>query len=92
MITHDEMKKLAMLARIEMTDAEMDAMAHEFDAILGYVDQINNVQVSEIAQQYIQVNTVHADTNAYESQTYSEKMIAGAPDSQDGFYKVQKIL
>ena len=92
MITHDEMKKLALLARIEMTDAEMDAMAHEFDSILGYVDQINNVQVPETSEQYVQINTVHADTDAYESETYSKKMIAGAPDSQDGFYKVQKIL
>jgi aspartyl-tRNA(Asn)/glutamyl-tRNA(Gln) amidotransferase subunit C len=92
MITLDEMKNLAMLARIGMSDDELLAMAHEFDSILGYVDQINNVQVSDIADEQLQKNITHSDSDAYASGTYSEKMIAGAPDSLDGFYKVPKIL
>ena len=92
MITLAEMKNLAMLARIEMSDDELLAMAHEFDSILGYVDQINNVQISEIQNQEIQTNIARADRDPYPSQSYSETLIAGAPDSQDGFYKVPKIL
>ena len=92
MITHDEMKNLAMLARIEMSDAEMDAMAHDFDSILGYVDQINQVVVDDTSEKPLQVNVTHADVNPHASGTYSDKLLAGAPDTQDGFYKVPKIL
>lgn len=92
MITKDEIKNLAGLARIEMTDAEMDAMAADFGSILAYVDQVNQAQLPEVSEKPLQVNVTHADENPTDSETYSEKMIAGAPDAQDGFYKVQKIL
>ena len=92
MITLAEMKNLAMLSRIEMSDEELLAMAHEFDSILAYVDQISNVQVSDITDVELQKNVTHADANPYASGTYSETMIQGAPDSMDGFYKVPKIL
>ena len=92
MITVKELEHLAQLSRIDLSEDDKKSLIKEFDSILGYVDQINNVQVPETSEQYVQINTVHADQDAYESQTYSDKMIAGAPDSQDGFYKVQKIL
>ena len=92
MITRDEIKNLAGLARIEMTDAEMDAMAHDFEAILGYVDQVNQVVLPEVSEKPLRLNVTRADENATASETYSGKMLAGAPDAQDGFYKVQKIL
>ena len=81
-----------MLARIEMSDQEMDAMAHDFDSILGYVDQINKVSVSDVSDMPLQTNVIHTDENVYAPGTYSDKMLADAPDSQDGFYKVPKIL
>ncbi len=92
MITKDEIKNLSGLARIEMTDVEMDAMAHDFRSILAYVDQVNQVQLPDVSEKPLQVNVTHADENPTDSGTYSGKMIAGAPDAQDGFYKVQKIL
>ncbi len=92
MITIDEMKNLAMLARIEMSDEEMESMAHDFDSILAYVDQINKVVVDEVSEKPLQVNSTHTDANPYPAGTFSDKLIAGAPDAQDGFYKVPKIL
>lgn len=92
LITRKGIEDLAGLARIEMPDAEMDAMAADFGSILGYVDQVNQTKLPEVSEKPLQVNVTHADENITPSETYSGKMLAGAPDSQDGFYKVQKIL
>ena len=45
-----EMKNLAHLARIAMTDAELTSMAHEFEGILGYVAQINKVEIKPLPE------------------------------------------
>jgi aspartyl-tRNA(Asn)/glutamyl-tRNA(Gln) amidotransferase subunit C len=92
MITLEEMKNLAMLARVGVPDDELAQVAQDFDAILGYVDQINKAEISDVDDAPLQVNSVREDANANESVTYFDVLIADAPDSQDGFYKVPKIL
>ena len=92
MITTDEIKKLAHLGRIEVTDAEVAQYAKDFEAILGYVDQVNQVSVSDIQTAHVQVNIAREDANPHIPGQFVETMLADAPASQDGFYKVPKIL
>ncbi len=91
-MTHEDMKNLANLARMELSDIELDNLAHDFDSILGYVDQINQVVIPITDERPLQMNTVRDDEHPHASGSYNDTMIAGAPDSQDGFYKVPKIL
>lgn len=92
MITKEEMKNLAMLARVGVPDDELDQVAGEIGSILNYVDIIANTDVSSVGDEWLQVNIARPDAGANPSESYSEKLIAGAPDSQNGFYKVPKIL
>lgn len=91
-MTTDEIKGLAHLARIAITDEEVAEYARDFDSILGYVAQINTVSIPDDAVAPLQVNTAREDANATPSGTYAEKMLQGAPGSEKGFYKVPKIL
>jgi aspartyl-tRNA(Asn)/glutamyl-tRNA(Gln) amidotransferase subunit C len=91
-MTTDEIKALAHLARIAVTDEEVAGFAQDLDSILGYVAQINAVDVSSIESVPLQSNVARPDQNPHESGQYVETLLAGAPDSQDGFYKVPKIL
>ncbi|MDB4984365.1 MAG: Glu-tRNAGln amidotransferase subunit [Patescibacteria group bacterium] len=81
-----------MLARVGVPEAELDQVAGEIDAIVGYIDILNTVNVEDIVDMPLQVNVTHADANATTTGTYFDTLIAAAPDSQDGFYKVPKIL
>jgi aspartyl-tRNA(Asn)/glutamyl-tRNA(Gln) amidotransferase subunit C len=92
MITTDEIKKLAELARIDVTEEEIVGYTKDFGAVLGYVDQINNVNVTDVSGDPIQINTTRNDDQSHVSGQYCEVMLANAPASQDGFYKVPKIL
>ncbi len=86
-----EMKNLAHLARIEMSDTELESMAHDIEGILGYVTQINSVQVNIMNVENLQKNTTR-DDQVRAADYNGEVLVSGAPDSQDGFYKVPKIL
>ncbi len=92
MITTEEIKKLAHLARIEVIDEEIAGYAKDFESILSYVDQIANVDVSGINDRHIQTNVAREDAHANESGQYIDAMLADAPASEDGFYKMPKIL
>ena len=91
-MTTDEVKKLAHLARIELSEAEIQAFSKDLESILGYVDQISQADVSDIVPNYLETNIARVDADPNPSGMYAEKMLADAPDAQDGFYKVPKIL
>jgi len=45
-LSRDDVLKLARLSRISLSDDEVDALAEELSAILGYVEQLSDVDVS----------------------------------------------
>jgi aspartyl-tRNA(Asn)/glutamyl-tRNA(Gln) amidotransferase subunit C len=92
MITHEEIRNLAHLARIDVTDAEVAEYAKDFESILGYVEQINNVDVSAVSGVEAQTNMTRQDVNPHETGHAVEKLLAEAPATQDGYYKMPKIL
>jgi aspartyl-tRNA(Asn)/glutamyl-tRNA(Gln) amidotransferase subunit C len=92
MITHEEIEKLAHLARIDVTPDEVAEYAKDFESILGYIDQINTADISSIETVQLQVNTTRNDESAHAPGSYVEKLLADAPDIQDGYYKMPKIL
>ncbi len=92
MITVDEIKNLAHLARVEVTEEEAEMYAKDFESILEYVDQINSVDVSGVDAKPLEVNVAREDKDPTASDTNRDALLAQAPESQDGFYKVPKIL
>ncbi|MDR1354687.1 MAG: Asp-tRNA(Asn)/Glu-tRNA(Gln) amidotransferase subunit GatC [Propionibacteriaceae bacterium] len=93
MLTRSEVARLAALARIELSDDELDAMASQLDVILSAV-----AAVSEVASQDIPP-TSHAVplTNVMRPDVLnwvprSQAMLAGAPDVENGRFRVPQIL
>lgn len=92
MITHEEIRNLAHLARIAVTDDEVASYVTDFESILGYVDQINNVDVSEISTQPLQTNIARLDEHPNPENSATDRLLANAPATADGYYKMPKIL
>jgi aspartyl-tRNA(Asn)/glutamyl-tRNA(Gln) amidotransferase subunit C len=46
-IAPEEVREIAALARLKLDDAEVTRMAHELDAILGYIDTVKNVATDD---------------------------------------------
>jgi aspartyl-tRNA(Asn)/glutamyl-tRNA(Gln) amidotransferase subunit C len=91
-MTTDDIKALANLARIAVTEEEAAEYVKDFGSILGYVEQINSVDVSGVDDTSLQSNVARLDTDATPTGSNIDKLIAEAPENMDGFYKVQKIL
>ncbi len=93
-ISQEDVKKLADLARIEMTEAEMQELSKEMDSILEYVGQVQKV-AGETATE-VEVgpvfNVMREDTNPTEGGTNSKEIIAEFPNKEDDLLKVKKIL
>jgi aspartyl-tRNA(Asn)/glutamyl-tRNA(Gln) amidotransferase subunit C len=97
----EDIKKLAIMARIDMDDTELAEMAKDFDSILAYVDQIKEFSDSTDSSPEqglgetgmpVLFNVMREDTVTNESGMYTEKILAEMPTTQDGYLKVKQIL
>ena len=86
-----DIESLAMLARLELSDAEKKSLLADLDSILGYVKQIESLDMSETEEDYKLYNVWREDI--LEKRDFSLDIIKEQfPDVQDGFLKVKKIL
>jgi len=95
-ISREEVARLAKLARLALTDSELDNFAGQIDAILGYVSQIQAVDVTGVSatenpvKGKADVNVTRADVVAI-SLTQAEAL-AEAPSVVDERFAVPQIL
>lgn len=96
-VTLDDIKKLASLSRMKLTDEEADRYTQEIDAILAYVDQIQEVTASvdisttKTPDMFPHRNMLRDDV-ANPLETDRAELVKLAPQSQDGYVQVKKIL
>jgi len=95
----EDIKKLANLARIDMSDEEMTDIAKDFGAILAYVGQVQEVSklknienLHQNPDNYFLQNVMREDVSKNKRGEYTDRILADAPDTQDGFLKVKQIL
>lgn len=92
-ISRDEVARLAKLARLALTDAELDSFAGQLDAILGYVSQVQAVDVTDVkptGNPLKDVNVTRPDV--VEPCLTQDEALAEAPDAVDGRFAVPRIL
>lgn len=93
MIYKEDIAKLAELARIEVNETEMKSLAKDIEAILSYVEQVKDVSVAnDTEEKGGLVNVFRADSAPHESGIFTDALISAAPEKEDGYVKVKKIL
>lgn len=92
-ITSEQVAHLAMLAHIEMTDEELAAMAAELDVIVESVKSVSDTVSDDIpaTSHPIPLKNVFREDVVGETLT-AEEALSGAPDAEDGKFKVPAIL
>ncbi len=93
MLNTEEIKKLAKLARIQLTDEELEKFATQLSSVLDYVEELKNVNTDgllEVDQVTGLVNVQRPDVPVVA--TNKEEILSQAPDIKDGYYKVKAIL
>lgn len=93
-LTRDDVLKLAQLARIDLTDEEVDIFAAEFTEILGYVEQLNTVDVEGL-KPTSQVTGLTNVTRKDEVKDYGYKaqdLLKNVPAIDDDLIKVKRMI
>jgi len=95
----EDVKKLANLARIDMSEEEMTIIAKDFDPILAYVGQVQEALKSnesifdgKQSEDHFLHNVMREDIVTNKGREYTENILADAPDIENGFLKVKQIL
>jgi aspartyl-tRNA(Asn)/glutamyl-tRNA(Gln) amidotransferase subunit C len=92
-IDEAEVRKVAKLSRLDLTDDEVAEFAVQLSAILGYVEKMNELDTDNVEPlaHCLAVSNVFREDIVRESMG-TEKTLANAPDVDDEFFKVPKIL
>jgi len=89
----DTVKRVAKLARIAVNDDQAETMRGELNAILGFVEQLNEVDVSGV-EPMTSVVDVKAKQRVDEvtDGNKADDIMANAPASEDHFFMVPKVI
>jgi len=89
----DEVKKVAELARLEITDAELETMARQLSAIVDYINQLQEVNTDgvEPLAHALDLHDVFRDDVTGQSLSEDE-VLANAPARKDNFYRVPAVF
>ena len=92
-LTRQEVAHLARLARLAVTDEELDLFAGQLDAVLDAVAQVGKAPVEDVPPTTHAVpmtNVMRAD--AVRPSLPRDVVLAGAPATEDGRFRVPRIL
>ena len=86
-------KKIASLSRISVSDAEAEAMVPEFNNILGWVEQLGEVDVSGVEPMTAVIpNQLRLLEDVVTDGNVRDKGLANAPQAEHGFFAVPKVI
>ena len=86
-------RHIARLARIAVTDAEVEALAPELSNILGWVEQLAEVDVSGVEPMTAVIpNILRLRPDAVTDGGKRDDVLANAPLAEHGFFAVPKVI
>ena len=94
MLSKEEVKHIAKLARLGLTEKEIKKFQKELSSILDYMEKLKEVDVSktEPASHSIKIENVMRDDESQKPKLESKKLLELAPEIKNGYLKVKSIL
>ena len=85
--------RVAKLARIKVEDEALPALASDFNRILGFIEQLNEVDVEGV-EPMTSVTPVRLKRreDVVTDGNQQQKVLANAPDAREGFFAVPKVV
>jgi aspartyl-tRNA(Asn)/glutamyl-tRNA(Gln) amidotransferase subunit C len=99
-ISEDEVRRVADLANLALSEAEIARMAKDLDGILGHIDKLNELDttgVEPMAQVLFDAPIENSDTatlreDRERAPLSNAEALANAPACGGGYYKVPKVI
>ena len=85
--------KVAKLARIRVEEDGLPALAAEFNTILGFIEQLNEVDVDGVEPMTsVTPQRLKRRDDVVTDGDQQAKVLANAPDAREGFFAVPKVV
>ncbi len=84
---------VAKLARIRVDEERLPALADEFNTILGFIEQLNEVDVEGV-EPMVSVTPMRLKRrpDVVTDGNMPDRILANAPDAREGFFAVPKVV
>jgi len=95
MISKEEVKHIAKLARLGLTEKEVEKFQKELSSILDYIEKLKEVDISgmEPTSHSIKVeNVIREDQVNEKLKMKNAKLMDLAPETKNGYLKTKSIL
>jgi len=93
MATKEEVQKLAALARIKIAGPELEKFTSEFDAILAYVGQLEELELPQVGEEKPALrNMMREDGSPHAAFAYTEKLAEQFPAREGDALSVKQII
>ncbi len=94
MLTKEEVKHIAKLARLGLSEKEIGKYQKELSLILDYVEKLKEVDISKIepTSHPVNIDDVTRKDKSQKPKVESRKLIELAPETEKDYLKVKSIL
>ena len=95
-ITEKEVRYVAALANLELTDAEIARLQHDLDGILEHMDRLNEIDTSGVEPMAQVLFDAAPDATLREDIVVpplgNAAAVANAPEAGSGYFKVPQVI
>jgi aspartyl-tRNA(Asn)/glutamyl-tRNA(Gln) amidotransferase subunit C len=92
-VSETEVRHVAKLARLALSDAEIDRMVPELNNILGWVEQLGEVDTDGVEPLTAVIdNHTRLRDDVVTDGDCRDAVLKNAPDAQHGFFAVPKVI
>lgn len=92
-IDTDTAARVAKLARIRVDDSDLPDLADAFNAILGFIEELNEVDVEGVEPMTsVTPMRLKRREDVVTDGSQQDKVLSNAPDAREGFFAVPKVV
>ena len=92
-VNEQQVRHVAKLARLALSDAEIDKMVPELNNILGWVEQLGEVDTDGVEPLTAVIDLkLRLRDDVVTEGDLRDKVLLNAPDAQHGFFAVPKVI
>lgn len=91
-LSEHDVRHVAMLARLALTDNEVEAMRDDLNSILGHIDEIQRLDLASVAPMAHATNVVNVTRADMVQPSFPQDVaISNAPQSENGAFVIPRI-
>jgi aspartyl-tRNA(Asn)/glutamyl-tRNA(Gln) amidotransferase subunit C len=92
-VNSDEVARIARLARLELDEEEVERMTRDMNAILEYVEQLNEVDTEGVSpHSFLEGKRTPVQPDEVREFSKRDEALANAPRKEDTFFIVPKVI